>query len=105
MLCGSYDNVEFNRVSSIIASLQLQNEVVIAGYIDDKELTDHYLLADIFVMPSKKEGFGSVFIEAAVCGSRVIAGNIDGCVEALKNGELGTLVNPSNVQEIKVAIV
>lgn len=105
LLCGSYDNLEFNRVNNIVQSLQLQNEVLIAGYIDDKELTDHYLLADIFVMPSKKEGFGLVFIEAAACGTKVIAGNMDGSVEALKNGELGTLISPTDVQEIKNAIL
>lgn len=105
ILCGGYDNVEFERVKSIIAANELQNEVLITGYIDDKELTDHYLLADTFVMPSKKEGFGLVFIEAAVCGTRVIAGNMDGSVEALKNGELGTLVNPTDVQEIKAAML
>jgi glycosyltransferase involved in cell wall biosynthesis len=38
------------------------------------------------------------------CGLPVIAGNLDGSVDALNNGELGTLVNPNNLQEIVAAI-
>ena len=56
-------------------------------------------------MPSKKEGFGIVFIEAMACGLPVIAGNRDGSVDALKNGELGTLVDPDSTQEISNGLI
>jgi glycosyltransferase involved in cell wall biosynthesis len=51
-------------------------------------------------MPSKQEGFGIVFIEALACGKPVLAGNQDGSAEALRNGELGVLVDPNNIKEI-----
>jgi glycosyltransferase involved in cell wall biosynthesis len=38
------------------------------------------------------------------CGSRVIAGNKDGSVDALAKGELGKLVDPTSVEEITKAI-
>ena len=62
-------------------------------------------MADTYIMPSKKEGFGIVFIEALVCGTPVIAGNIDGSVDALQNGEAGTLINPDSVEDIANAIM
>ena len=74
------------------------------GYIADNELGDHFGLADIYVMPSIKEGFGIVFIEAMYYGVPVIAGNMDGSVDALCNGELGLLVNPLDEVEIQHAI-
>ena len=61
-------------------------------------------MADIYVMPSMKEGFGIVFIEAMNYGLPVIAGNKDGSVDALLNGELGLIVNPLEINEIKIAI-
>jgi glycosyltransferase involved in cell wall biosynthesis len=55
-------------------------------------------------MPSKKEGFGIVFIEAMHYGLPVIAGSIDGSADALCNGRLGVLVNPDDQVEINNAL-
>ena len=70
----------------------------------DAEMALHFNLADLFIMPSEKEGFGIVFIEAMFYGLPVIAGNKDGSVDALCNGELGTIVDPDNLAEISNAI-
>lgn len=105
LLCGKTDEAELTRIQNLIATHNAAKYITITGFIKDEELTDHYLLADTFVMPSKKEGFGIVFIEAMACGCKVIAGNKDGSVDALQNGALGTLVNPDNIQEIEEAII
>jgi glycosyltransferase involved in cell wall biosynthesis len=55
-------------------------------------------------MPSRKEGFGIVFIEAMFYGLPVIAGNIDGSADALADGELGFLVDPDQPEEILSAL-
>lgn len=49
--------------------------------------------ADVFVLPSYREGFGSVVIEAAACGVPTIAYRIEGIVDAVKEGETGLLVD------------
>lgn len=41
----------------------------------DEEIVDYYNLCDIFVIPSKGEGFGIVYLEALACGKPVIGGN------------------------------
>ena len=104
ILVGKYDEVEYQTMYNLVVSLGLEQKVVFAGYIEDSELFKYYLLADIFVMPSKKEGFGIVFIEAAACGLIVIAGNKDGSVEALDHGNLGKLVDPDQIEEIAACI-
>ncbi len=48
--------------------------------------------ADIFVLPSYREGFGSVIIEAAACGVPSIAYRINGVVDAVVEDQTGVLV-------------
>jgi glycosyltransferase involved in cell wall biosynthesis len=56
-------------------------------------------------MPSRGEGFGFVFLEALACGVPVIGSRHDGGREALRDGELGLLIDPSNPAEIRTAIL
>lgn len=104
LLAGSYDDVEKKYLDSKTDELGLTENVTIAGFVPDEELGDHFALADIYVMPSIKEGFGIVFIEAMYYGLPVIAGNKDGSVDALCNGELGVLVDPMDTEAIQDAI-
>jgi phosphatidyl-myo-inositol dimannoside synthase len=94
-----------SRVSKLISELGLTDSVKLAGYIPDYELRAFYNLCDVFVMPSKGEGFGIVFLEALACGKPVIAGNTDGSIDAVLNGQLGILVNPESVDEISTAVI
>jgi glycosyltransferase involved in cell wall biosynthesis len=104
LVAGKYDDVELNRLKALISETGVSANVIFAGFLDDSELIAHYQLGDVYIMPSQREGFGIVFIEAMACGSRVIAGNKDGSVDALAKGELGKLVDPTSVEEITKAI-
>ena len=70
----------------------------------DELLPRTYVSADLFVMPSTKEGFGFVFIEAMACGTPAIGGNRDGSVDALLDGRIGRLVDPDDVTALVDAI-
>lgn len=104
LLAGSFDEEEKRHLDQMIEQLGLANIVCIPGFVDEKELVDHFSIADIYVMPSMKEGFGIVFVEAMFYGLPVIAGNKDGSVDALLNGELGSLVDPEDTVAIRHAI-
>ena len=56
-------------------------------------------------MPSRGEGFGIVLLEAMACGIPVVASKVDGGREAVRNGELGIIVDPDKPQEVKAAII
>ena len=101
---GSYDETEKIYIDEILHKFNMKDKVVFTGFIKNEELKDHFLMSDLYIMPSYGEGFGIVFIEAMYFGLPVIAGNKDGSVDALLNGELGILVDPMNVEEIKSAI-
>jgi glycosyltransferase involved in cell wall biosynthesis len=92
------------RIEALVHGLKLEDAVTLAGYIPDHELCDFYNLCDVFAMPGKREGFGIVYLEALACGKPVLAGNQDGSVDPLLDGELGVLVNPDNISEIVSAL-
>ncbi len=93
------------RIEQLIASLRLNHSVTLTGAVTDTELPEYYNLCDVFAMPSKGEGFGIVYLEALSCGKPVLAGNVDGSVHPLQNGQLGVLVNPDSVAEIAESLV
>ncbi len=105
VLAGQYDHKEEIRLQKLITKHKVDEEVIITGFVDESELTDYFLLADLFVLPSKKEGFGIVFIEALACGLPVVCGNADGSVDAIRNGELGLAINPDDEKGLEQAIL
>ena len=77
---------------------------VFTGIFAEEEKADLYSLADVYAMPSRGEGFGFVLLEAMASGVPVIASSHDGGREAIRDGQLGPLVDPSNPAEIRTAI-
>jgi len=100
ILSGKADASEETRIRKLIKELGIEHYVTLTGFIPENELADHYLLSDVFVMPSKGEGFGIVYLEAMACGKEVVAGNKDGSTEALQYGKLGTLVDPDDPEDL-----
>lgn len=103
LLSGKYDAAEKLRLDHLIAQYDVKDEVILTGFIDEEELAEHFLLADVFILPSKKEGFGIVFIEALACGLPVICGNADGSLDAILNGELGKAIDPDDPDALATA--
>ena len=94
------------RVNAILRKHpELANSVIIAGPASNEERAEYYNLGDVYVLPSKYEGFSIVFIESLACGVPVIASDAYGCREGLLDGELGLLVPPDDLQAIANAII
>jgi asparagine synthetase B (glutamine-hydrolysing)/glycosyltransferase involved in cell wall biosynthesis len=104
LIIGKYDTEEKQRLDELIKKAGLEADVIFTGFVDDEQLAEHFNLADMYIMPSEKEGFGIVFIEAMYYNKPVIAGNKDGSTDALLNGKLGLLVDPSSKKEVTEAI-
>lgn len=105
ILAGPYDEAEKQRILQLVSDHDLNDNFLLAGYIDNQELADHFLLADVFVLPSKKEGFGIVFIEAMAFGLPVICGNADGSIDAVRNPHMGTAIDPDDPTALKKALI
>ena len=104
LLAGEYDYKEEIRIQRLISEYKVEEEVMLPGFIPENELPDYFLLADVFVLPSRKEGFGIVFIEALACGLPVICGNMDGSSDAIRDGQLGKAINPDAIDELEEAL-
>lgn len=82
----------------------LTDRVIFAGNVPEAEKADHYRLADAYIMASRGEGFGFVLLEAMACGIPVVASKLDGGREAVRDGQLGILVDPRDKGELKRAV-
>lgn len=61
-------------------------------------------MADVFCLPSYREGFGSVVLEAAACGTPSIGSNIYGLNDAIIQNQTGILHEVKNISEINAAM-
>ena len=65
---------------------------------------DFMAAADILALPSYREGFGSVILEAAACGVPAVASRIYGLTDAVEEGVTGLMHPPGSVAEIVTAL-
>ena len=103
LICG--DGPDQPRLQAKAQALGLAGRVRFTGFVDEHRKVDHYRLADAYVMPSRGEGFGIVFLEALACGIPVLGSMVDGSREALLDGRLGELVHPAQPEEIRRGIL
>ena len=96
-------NFERN-LKKLVMELNLNKNVSFYGYFDNNKLPELYNEADIFVLPSLTESFGIVFAEAMACGLPIIGTRAGGIPEVVRDGENGILVQPGNVDELKIAL-
>ncbi|MZP28778.1 glycosyltransferase [Heliobacterium undosum] len=92
-------------LGDLTRQVSVAEHVHFLGAVTDEELAKIYAACDIFVMPSKGEGFGIVYLEAAAHRLPSVAGNVDGSVEAVVDGETGLLVDPDDVPAIANTII
>lgn len=102
LIAGSGKDAD--RLKAKAAALGLADHVIFTGMVDEAEKADTYRLADVYAMPSRGEGFGFVLLEAMACGVPAIASNQDGGQEAVRDGLIGQVVDPADLDAITAAI-
>lgn len=88
---------DYDAIQQIITEQKLSSNVRLLGYVDDATRDALYNTADFFIMPNVSvegdmEGFGMVALEAASCGTPVIASGIEGIADAVLDGRTGHLL-------------
>lgn len=91
-------------VSGVISQDEIDRvaDAQIVGYTECPEA--YLAIADILCLPSYREGFGTVVIEAAAMGIPTIGTDIYGLSDAVVHGETGLLVPPRNAEELARAL-
>jgi len=81
------------------------DHVFLAGWRGHADLPDGLNAADLLVLPSVREQFGQVLVEAMACGLPVIAANAHGPAEIVDDGETGWLVRADDEEAMVKALV
>ena len=97
------DGAERGPLSALCRELGLGG-VHFLGHQNQAQLRELYNAADVFAMPSRKEPFGLVALEAMACGLPVIASNEGGLPEFV-NDRVGALVPPDDPAALSAAVI
>jgi len=101
-IVGDGELYEFFR--QVIKDKGLDSIMTLTGRVFQEKIMDYYRMADIFVLPSLQENLPNVLLESLAVGVPVIASNIAGIPEVVKDGNTGVLVSPDSVEELTRAI-
>lgn len=101
LIAGAGEKKE--AIKKIISKNNLTKKVRLLGRVSDVDLKILYNTADIYVKPNIEvagmmEGFGLVVLEAASCKLPVIASDLEGLKDAIKNEQNGFLIKLKNNQ-------
>jgi glycosyltransferase involved in cell wall biosynthesis len=93
----------FEELQALVRDLNLSNHFHFVGGVSD--MRQHLFAADIFVLPSRSEGFSNAIVEAMAASLPVIATNVGGNAEAVEDGVSGLLVPSDDSDSLAVAIM
>ena len=86
------------------AGLGLTRSLSLAGHLDADRLAAAYAVADVFVLPSRWEGFPYAILEAMDAGLPIVTTAIRGMADHLRDGVHGLLVPPGDAPALAAAV-
>lgn len=93
-----------SRLELRARELAVDTRVIFIGNTSDDNLKGYYEACDVFVMPSRQEGFGLVFLEAMACGKPVIGGDHGGTPDIVLDGINGFLVQHGDIEALALRL-
>jgi len=93
-----------DELKQAVADLGLRN-VSFHGRADGAELVELYRSADVFVLPSEREGMPLVLLEALAMGLPIVATDVPGNRDVVVDGQNGVLVPPEDAHRLREALL
>jgi len=93
----------FVELQALVRELNLQKRFKFLGGV--KDIHKHLSQADIFVLPSRSEGFSNAIVEAMAASLPVVATAVGGNEEAVDDGVTGLIVPPENAEALSAAVI
>lgn len=95
---------EGNNLQKLANCIGVSNRVKFLGLVSQIEIPAYFSVCDIFVRPSRSEGFGNSFIEAMAARLPVVATPVGGIVDFIDDKETGVFCSPDNPQSVADAV-
>jgi glycosyltransferase-like protein len=96
---------EIDRFHARAAALELDGDVRVLGPVSDGELERLYRAADVFALPSTKEGFGLAVLEALAAGLPAVVSDLDVFRAFLGDGDSALLAPTGDADALAAALV
>jgi len=93
---GPHGEEEVAHIVSLVAELGIRGQVVFVPPRPHELLSTFYRAADVCLVPSRSESFGLVALEAAACGTPVVASDVGGLSSLVDHGRTGYLVEDAD---------
>lgn len=97
-LVGSGQGHYFNHITKLAS--RHDNFITMHGYVSEERKRQLLEQAKVLVAASHKEGYGLNVLEAAACGTPVVAYNVNGLREAVIDGQTGLLTNQNTPENL-----
>lgn len=105
LICGRADPSYRKSLQKKTAQLGLEAHVHLRGYVTETEKRVLLGESHVFVIQSAKEGWGIAAMEAIAMGTPVLASDVSGLRELIKDGETGWLVRHGDVEALATLLV
>lgn len=104
LICG--DGHLREELEQLVKKMNLEDYIRFTGFVSNKEKIDYLTLADILIVPSivvqsgETEGLPVVILEGLAAGKPIIASNVSGVKDVIRDGWNGFLVEQKNPEQI-----
>jgi glycosyltransferase involved in cell wall biosynthesis len=101
LLVGPYESLD-PLPQHTRQAIETDRQVIHAGFVS--EPTVYYHIMDVLILPSHREGFPTVVLEAGSAAKPVVAADATGCLDAVLDGVTGYLTPVGNVEALSQAV-
>ncbi len=98
------DGQDLPALRANIAERGLENRIHLLGWIGPEEKIFHLKKADVFILPTYRDGYPNALLEAMASGLACLASETGGIRDMIRHGETGLLVKPGAVEQMAEAL-